>query len=66
MDEKDRAHAVRFFARRRGRVRRSRARVVTIRNFFANPTANKPEFTRNQFGASAAGRSSQKTNYSHF
>jgi hypothetical protein len=30
-----------------------RNRELNARNFFANPTATKPEFTRNQFGASA-------------
>src|SRR5689334_13943916 len=32
-----------------------RNRVLNARNFFASPTANKPEFTRNQFGASLGG-----------
>jgi hypothetical protein len=29
--------------------------VLNARNFFASPTATKPEFTRNQFGASLGG-----------
>jgi len=32
-----------------------RNRVLNARNFFANPRANKSEFTRNQFGASIGG-----------
>ena len=32
-----------------------RNRELNARNFFASPTASKPQFTRNQFGASAGG-----------
>ena len=32
-----------------------RNRVLNARNYFASPTASKPEFTRNQFGASLGG-----------
>src|SRR5438876_54801 len=32
-----------------------RNRVLNARNFFANPSAARPEFTRNQFGASVGG-----------
>ena len=32
-----------------------RNRELNARNFFANPTATKPEFTRNQLGASGGG-----------
>lgn len=32
-----------------------RNRVLNAKNFFASPTATKPQFTRNQFGASLGG-----------